>query len=126
MYRFIYKLLYVFIHILLYTYVLYIYMCIFIYVYIDTFIFMYVYFHMYIKEVNWIRQNVCRKKWKMEERYMYGGLFILRFDFDVFSKYKNILSNYFFFVWEIIILIFFWFSWKSSSGLVDIVIWKMD
>ena len=50
------------------------------------------------EELNWIQQNVYRKKLKTEERYMFCDSFIVStcFAFKVLSEYKNILSKLFF------------------------------
>ena len=60
----------------------------------------------------------------MEEWYVSWFVYLpTRFDCNVLSEYKDILSKLF--LWEIIMRDkFFWFSRKSSSGLVDIAMWK--
>ena len=76
------------------------------------------------KEMSWIRQNVRRKD-KTEKRYMFdGSLICQRVSTSIFffwmQKYfiKIILE------WEITMIDRFWFNWKSSSGFVNLAMWK--
>ena len=45
-----------------------------------------IYIYIYIYKVNWIQQNVCRKRMKTEEWYMFGNSFIVPTHFDFFNN----------------------------------------
>ena len=137
-YMCVYTYVYIYIYVLVCIYIcVYIYACVYMYACVYIYIYMYVYICMcvYIHTCVWVYTYIYIYIYI----YIYmGGVYVekgkngrktswvivlLCFDFKVLSEYINISSEIIF-VWEIFIIENFWFSWKSSSGLADIVMRK--